>query len=70
MKKSILVENLTPLLVEGYVSIFEDAVKKEPLEYKQIRQFQNFLKQIPRWNDTILNSENTKNIRKNVTKIR
>jgi len=51
---------LTPLIQEGFVSIYDDA--RENDEENVLRQFQIYLKQIPRWNQTILEQE-TKRIK-------
>ena len=43
---------LSPRLMEGFVSIWENAIEKERKEdgYSYISRFQSFLKEIPRWN--------------------
>ena len=51
---------LAPIMQEGFESIYEDAQLTEPTAV--LRQFQIFLKQIPRWNQTLLETE-TKRIR-------
>lgn len=51
---------LAPIIQEGFESIYEDAQLTEPNAI--LRQFQIFLKQIPRWNQTLLETE-TKRIR-------
>ncbi len=50
---------LTPLIHEGFVSLWEDAQKKEDDQggYNYLKQFQIFLKDIPNWNQTILEEE-------------
>lgn len=52
---------LTPLIQEGFVSIYDDAVINDDTG-NVLRQFQIYLKQIPRWNQTILEQE-TKRIK-------
>ena len=52
---------LTPLIQEGCTSIYEDAVINDE-ENNPLRQFQIFLKQIPKWNQSILEEE-TKRIK-------
>jgi hypothetical protein len=56
-----LKRHLTPLIQEGFTSIYEDAVLNDEEGYP-LRQFQIFLKQIPKWNQTILDQE-TKRIK-------
>lgn len=51
---------LVPLIQEGFVSIYEDSIEED--ESNPLRQFQIFLKEIPRWNQTILDQE-TKRIK-------
>ena len=51
---------LTPLVIDGYKSILEEAVKlcKENNEMdKYLMTFQNFVSRIPKWNQTIIESE-------------
>lgn len=51
---------LTPLIVEGLNSIFDEATKicKENDEYdKYLMTFQNFISRIPKWNSTIIETE-------------
>ena len=54
-----LKETLAPLLLEGFVTIFDVAEKKQEEEgtYKPIMQFQLFLRDIPKWNQSILVDE-------------
>ena len=52
---------LCPLIQEGFTSIYEDAVINDS-ENNPLRQFQIFLKEIPKWNQTILEQE-TKRIK-------
>jgi len=57
---SRLVTILTPLIVDGYKSILEEAVKlcKENNETeKYLMTFQNFISRVPRWNSTIIENE-------------
>jgi len=51
---------LTPLIIEGYKSIFDEAYKlcKENNEVdKYLMTFQNFISRIPKWNPTIIEQE-------------
>ena len=57
---SRLVTILTPALIDGYKSIFEEAVKlcRENNEMdKYLMTFQNFITRIPKWNATIIETE-------------
>ena len=57
---SRLVTILTPLLIEGVKSIFDDAFKlcvDNDEEEKYLMTFQNFLARVPKWNDTIIENE-------------
>jgi len=57
---SRLVTILTPLVIDGYKSILEEAVKlcKENNEMdKYLMTFQNFITRIPKWNPTIIETE-------------
>ena len=53
--------HLTPLIYEGFISLYEDAKKKEDdtgeFNYNYLIQFQVLLKDIPQWNQTILDEE-------------
>ena len=52
---------LSPLIDEGFVSIYKDAQEqtrsKDPKKASVLRNFQIFCKAIPTWNDTLLNNE-------------
>ena len=51
---------LTPLIIEGYKAIFEEAYKlcKENNELdKYLMTFQNFISRIPKWNPNIIEQE-------------
>ena len=55
-----LVTILTPLIVDGYKSILDEAIKlcKENNEMdKYLMTFQNFISRIPKWNSTIIETE-------------
>ena len=55
-----LVTILTPLIIDGYKAILEDAVKicKQNNEYdKYLMTFQNFISRVPKWNSTIIETE-------------
>ena len=57
---SRLVTILTPALIDGYKSIFDEALKlcKENGEMdKYLMNFQNFISRIPKWNATIIETE-------------
>ena len=61
---SRLVSTLTPLLIQGIKSIFNEAVnlcKDNGENEKYLMTFQNFLSRVPKWNDTIV-TEETKRI--------
>ena len=61
---SRLVSTLTPLLIQGIKSIFNEAVNlctDNDENEKYLMTFQNFLSRVPKWNDTIV-SEETKRI--------
>ena len=55
-----LINILTPLVIDGYKSILEEAVKlcKENGEYdKYLMTFQNFISRVPKWNPDIIEKE-------------
>jgi hypothetical protein len=57
---SRLVTILTPLIIDGYKSILNEAIKicKENGEMeKYLMTFQNFISRIPKWNATIIETE-------------
>ena len=57
---SRLVSILTPLIIDGYKSILDEAIKlcKENGEMeKYLMTFQNFISRIPKWNSTIIETE-------------
>lgn len=64
---SRLINILTPLVVEGFKSIFNDSVtlckKNDELE-KYLMTFQNFLERIPKWNTSIVEEETNRIITK------
>jgi hypothetical protein len=54
---------LTPAIIDGYKSIFQEAVKlcRENGEMdKYLMTFQNFISRIPKWNSTIIETEKTR----------
>jgi hypothetical protein len=60
---SRLVTILTPAIIDGYKSIFQEAVKlcRENGEMdKYLMTFQNFISRIPKWNSTIIETEKTR----------
>ena len=57
---SRLVSILTPLIIDGYKSILDEAIKlcKENGEMeKYLMTFQNFISRIPKWNSSIIETE-------------
>ena len=57
---SRLISILTPLIIDGYKSILDEAVKlcRENGEMdKYLMTFQNFISRIPKWNSTIIETE-------------
>ena len=57
---SRLVTILTPLVIEGIRSIFDEATKlclDNDEEEKYLMTFQNFLSRVPKWNSTIIDEE-------------
>lgn len=55
-----LVTILTPLIIDGYKSILDEAIKlcKENREMdKYLMTFQNFISRVPKWNPTIIEAE-------------
>ena len=64
---SRLVTILTPLIIDGYKSILDEAIKlcKENGEMeKYLMTFQNFLSRIPKWNSQIIETERKRIIEK------
>ena len=64
---SRLINTLTPLIIEGFKSIFEEAwslcEENDELE-KYLMTFQNFLARIPKWNPIIVETETKRIIEK------
>jgi len=57
---SRLVTILTPLIFEGFKSIFDESFKlclENNETQKYLMTFQNFISRIPQWNDTIIENE-------------
>ena len=57
---SRLITILTPLMIEGIRSIFDEATKlclENDEEEKYLMTFQNFLSRVPKWNSTIIDEE-------------
>jgi hypothetical protein len=55
-----LISILTPLIIDGYKSILDEAIKlcKENNEMeKYLMTFQNFITRVPKWNQTIIENE-------------
>ena len=64
---SRLINILTPLIIEGYKSILDEAIKlcKENNEMnKYLMTFQNFLSRVPKWNSNIIEEEKNRIINK------
>lgn len=62
---------LTPLIIEGFKSVFEESIKicKENNEMdKYLMTFQNFITRIPKWNPTIIETECNRIIEKSCCK--
>jgi len=62
---------LTPLIIEGFRSVFEESIKicKENNEMdKYLMTFQNFITRIPKWNATIIETECNRIIEKSCCK--
>ncbi len=59
---NILKKRLSPLVLDGFISIWEDAVEVEKKRngYCFIKTFQEYLKDIPQWNQTILEKESNR----------
>ena len=58
-----LINILTPLIIDGYKSILEEALKlcKENGEYdKYLMTFQNFISRVPKWNPDIIERERSR----------
>ena len=64
---SRLINTLTPLVIEGFKSIFDEAwtlcEENDELE-KYLMTFQNFLARIPKWNPSIVDTETKRIIEK------
>jgi len=64
---SRLVTIMTPLMLEGIKSIFDEAIKlclDNDEEEKYLMTFQNFLSRVPKWNETIIDIETKRIIEK------
>ena len=64
---SRLVTILTPLIIEGIKSIFEEAMKlclDNDEEEKYLMTFQNFLSRVPKWNAVIVEEETKRIVKK------
>ena len=64
---SRLITILTPLIIEGYKCIFDEALKlcKENNEMdKYLMTFQNFISRVPRWNASIIDQEKKRIVEK------
>ena len=62
-----LVSILCPLFIEGVKSIFNEAMslcEENSEEDKYLMTFQNFLTRVPKWNNTIVNEETERILRK------
>jgi hypothetical protein len=57
---ALLVSKLTPLIIQGIYSIYNEAVKlcdDNDEQEKYLMTFQNFLGRVTRWNQEIINTE-------------
>ena len=66
-----LVNILTPLVNEGFLSIFKESEKlcQENDEYdKYLMTFQNFLSRVPKWNNDIVKKETSRIVEKSQCK--
>ena len=64
---SRLVTILTPLIIEGIKSIFQEAMKlclDNDEEEKYLMTFQNFLSRVPKWNAVIVDEETKRIVKK------
>ena len=55
-----LISILTPLIVDGYRSILNEAIKlcnQNEEQEKYLMTFQNFISRVPKWNQTIVDAE-------------
>ena len=55
-----LVQIITPLIMDGYKSILNEAValcKKNEEHEKYLMTFQNYISRIPKWNSSIIENE-------------
>ena len=55
-----LISILTPLIVDGYRSILNEAIKlcnQNDEQEKYLMTFQNFISRVPKWNQTIVDAE-------------
>ena len=62
-----LVNIITPLIIEGIKSIFKEAIELcivNDEKEKYLMTFQNFLTRVPKWNQSIINSETERIIKK------
>ena len=60
---SQLINILTPLIIEGYNSIFEESwalCEENDETEKYLMTFQNFISRVPKWNATIIDKERTR----------
>lgn len=52
---------LSPVIIKGFETIWDTAKKAE--DYKYVKQFQEYLRAIPKWNQTILEAETNRIIK-------
>ena len=55
-----LIQILTPLVMDGYKSILNEAIsicKQHQENEKYLMTFQNYISRVPKWNQTIIDSE-------------
>ena len=58
---------ITPLIIEGIKSIFKEAIELcivNDEKEKYLMTFQNFLTRVPKWNQSIIDSETERIIKK------
>ena len=64
---SRLINIFTPLVIEGFKSIFDESWKlcqENDETDKYLMTFQNFLARIPKWNSTIVDQESSRIVEK------
>ena len=62
-----LIDIITPLVIEGIKSIFKEALELcivNDEKEKYLMTFQNFLTRVPKWNQSIINVESERIVKK------